>query len=66
MAVDYEKNEDKVVEFGWTMEDLETILMGPKLWISDSGATFNTTSNKIWAKNWKEDQDDMIVVMGNR
>ena len=65
MAVNYEKNEDKVVEFGWTMEDLETMLINSTLWIADPGATINSTSNKIWVKNRKEVQDDMIVVMRN-
>ena len=39
--------------------------MDPTLWIADSGTTVHTLSNKLWAKNQKEDQDDMIAVKGN-
>ena len=43
-TVNYEKNKDKLVEFGWAMEDLKTTLMDPILWIADSGATVHSTS----------------------
>jgi hypothetical protein len=44
---------------------METKLMDRTLWIADSCAMAPTTANKIWAENWKDVQDNMVVGMGN-
>jgi hypothetical protein len=54
-----------LVEFGWSVEDLETTLTDSRIWIADTSATVHTTSNKMLAKHWSDNQDNTVVVMGN-
>jgi hypothetical protein len=59
------RSSDKVVEYCWAINDLETTLTDPDLWIADTGATFHSTANIAYAKNWEPDTSNTVVVMGN-
>jgi len=37
-------NKEKTVEFGWAVEDLESKLLDPRIWIADTGATAHSTA----------------------
>jgi len=59
------KIKEKTVEFGWAVEDLESKLLDPRIWIADTGATAHSTANKSLTKNWNQDPEQTVVVMGN-
>jgi hypothetical protein len=62
--VELKKNE-KIIEYGWAVEDLETTLMDPDIWIADIGATVHSTSNVKLAQDWKQETNNTVIVMGN-
>jgi hypothetical protein len=64
IAVESKKNE-KIIRYGWAVEDLETTLMDPNIWIADTGATVHSTSNVKLAQDWKQETNNTVFVMGN-
>jgi hypothetical protein len=64
IAVESKKNE-KTIEYGWAVEDLETTLMDPNIWIADTGAAILSTSNVKLAQDWKQETNNTVVVMRN-
>jgi hypothetical protein len=47
------------------MEDPETMLTDPNLWISDIGATVHSTAKIAYTNNLEPDTSNTVVVMGN-
>jgi hypothetical protein len=63
-TVDHRSN--WIIEYGWTMQDMESITFtNPDIWIADTGATVDFTSNPFFAKNWTKSPNETVVVMGN-
>jgi hypothetical protein len=59
------KKDEKIVKYGWALEDIEKTLTDSQIWIADTGATVHSTSNAEIALNWKGDTNNTVVVMGN-
>jgi mRNA degradation ribonuclease J1/J2 len=64
IAVKSKKNEN-IVKYGWANQDLETTLMDPNIWIANTGATVNSTSNVKLAQDWRQETNNTVFVMGN-
>jgi hypothetical protein len=39
--------------------------MDPNIWIADTGATVHSTSNVKLTRDWKQETNNTIVVIGN-
>jgi hypothetical protein len=51
ISVEKKRSSEKVVEYCWTIKDLETTLTDPDLWIADIGATVHSTANIAYANS---------------
>jgi hypothetical protein len=65
VSVEKKSNAKNIVEYGWTVKDLETTLTYPNLWIVSTGATVHPTAKVIDSKDWDKDISSTVVIMGN-
>jgi hypothetical protein len=62
ISVEKKKNTEKGFDHFWATKNPETMLTDPIIWISDTGATVNSTANFVFANNWEPDTSNNVAV----